>query len=660
MKINNNNWIIVTIAGLLVLMVGSCTDPIELGNDALSKAPGGTVTKDTVFSSAKYTREFLTSLYSYQYYGLPYYNGSSTGGFPENSNPYVGKSEVLSDCWQENWSGCAMYSQYYAGAHNSGYGTLSDKFSFLYNQVWQAVRAGWMLIENVDKVPGLTSDEKASMKAQARCIIAARYYDTFRNYGGLPLVKGTFSGTDASYNIPRGTVDETVKFMVNLLDSAIVSPSFIWNYSTSDISNQEGHWTKAAAMALKCKILLFAASPLFNSDTPYYSGATSNLSVWYGSYKPELWTQCLKACQDFFNGLTTNGYYQLVQANGTRPQDYRLAYRSAYASETSPEILLFTTVTTTDAFKSGYYAWHTWGDALQTVQRLCYCPTEEYIEMFPWADGTPFDWTATKNAGKLNQMYVNGTVASGVTLTRDPRLYEEAIVNGMQQSLDWTTGNMSGTTYESWVGGTNALQQPMTQSGAFGTGYGPMKFLMGNDMLRQYCEWPYLRLSDLYLTYAEALLQTGDLAGAIKQVDIVRARVGLKGLVVSNPTENLTTDKVALLKEILRERACELGQEDSRFFDLIRYKRADIFQAQLHGIRIYRLDAKGNRIQTAWYNGDKSKGAAQPTSFDYEIFPITGPTRYWWTNGFDPKWYLSPFPITEVNKGYGLVQNPGW
>ena len=97
MKINNNNWIIVTIAGLLVLMVGSCTDPIELGNDALSKAPGGTVTKDTVFSSAKYTREFLTSLYSYQYYGLPYYNGSSTGGFPENSNPYVGKSEVLSD-----------------------------------------------------------------------------------------------------------------------------------------------------------------------------------------------------------------------------------------------------------------------------------------------------------------------------------------------------------------------------------------------------------------------------------------------------------------------------------------------------------------------------------------------------------------------------------
>ena len=46
--------------------------------------------------------------------------------------------------------------------------------------------------------------------------------------------------------------------------------------------------------------------------------------------------------------------------------------------------------------------------------------------------------------------------------------------------------------------------------------------------------------------------------------------------------------------------------------------------------------------------------------FEYEKFELNNPTRYWWTNGFDPKWYLSPFPSTEVNKGYGLVQNPGW
>ena len=658
MQIKNNKWILIA-AGIMLVLVVSCVDTVNFGNNFLSKAPGGNVTEDTVFNNATYTQQFLTSLYSYQYYGLPYYNGS--GDFPEANNPYVGKVDLLSDCWQTNWSGCAIYSQYYNGSHTAEYGVRSDKWSFLNNRVWQAVRAAWLLIENIHRTSGLTDDQKAEMKAEAECIIAARYFDTFRNYGGLPIVRSSFSGTNASYNIPRGSVAETVNFMDSLLDNAIATPSFPWSFSAADISNMNGHWTKAAAMALKCKILLFAASPLFNDTQPYYPGATNNPAIWYGGYKPELWQQCLTACTDFFTALSQNGYYHLVQAKGTRPQDYRLAYRTGYASEASPEILLFTTVTTTDAFKSGYYAWHSWGDPLMGIQRLSYCPTQEYVNMFPWADGTPFNWDQTKAAGKLDQMFVTGTIAqNNVTLTRDPRLYEEAIVNGQQQSLDWNTGNMSGTTFESWVGGTNALLQPLTQSGDFATGYAPIKFLMGNDMLRQYCEWPYLRLSEIYLTYAEALCQTGDLQDAINQVDIVRARVGLKGLVVCNPTENLTTDKNALLQEILRERACELGMEDSRFFDLIRYKRADLFQEQLHGLQIYRLDASGNRIETAWYNGDRKKGALQPTHFDYEIFPITSPTRYWWTNGFDPKWYLSPFPQTEVSKGYGLVQNPGW
>ena len=102
-----------------------------------------------------------------------------------------------------------------------------------------------------------------------------------------------------------------------------------------------------------------------------------------------------------------------------------------------------------------------------------------------------------------------------------------------------------------------------------------------------------------------------------------------------------------------------LGMEDARFFDLIRYKRADIFEKQLHGLFIYRLDDNGVRRDLPWRGNDEGK-MAYPTHFEYEKFELNNPTRYWWTNGFDPKWYLSPFPSTEVNKGYGLVQNPGW
>ena len=151
----------------------------------------------------------------------------------------------------------------------------------------------------------------------------------------------------------------------------------------------------------------------------------------------------------------------------------------------------------------------------------------------------------------------------------------------------------------------------------------------------------------------------------------MRQRVGLKGLVECNPTKNLTTDREALLEEIMRERAIELDLQDSRYFDLIRYKRGDILSKPLHGMRIYRLvknttTGEWERTERQWYNLDRKRarqGQAnyyEPSHFDYEKFEITNGARYWWANGFDPKWYMQPFPVTEVNKGYGLTQNAGW
>lgn len=631
----------------------SCVDDIKFGNAFLEKAPGGNVTKDTVFNNAEYTRQFLTNLYGLQYYGLPYKNVTNQ----ESSNNYVGKPSALTDLYVFTYSSAGITGPYYVGTHTANYGKRSDKFSYLKNNIWEAVRAAWMLIENIDKVPGLSENEKQSMVAQAKCILASRYFDVFRHYGGVPIIKGTFSGTDASYAMPRGSVEETVDFMVQLLDEgAAVLP---WTVETP--ASESGRWTRAAAMAVKCRVLQFAASPLFNADQPYYPGVTDNSAIWYGKYKPELWDRCLQACQDFFNELSSKGGYWLQQAKGTRPEDYRLAYRTGYSNLDSPEVLIDTRVISTDAFKSSRYNWHQWGDPLMNIHRG-YSPTEEYMEMFPWKDGTPFNWDKTKSDGRLNDMFQKGTVEdNNIELTRDPRLYEEIIVNGQRLSLDWTTGNMAGRSFESWLGGKDAGRNPDLQNGSFATGYAPIKFLMGNDMLRRYVQWPSIRLSELYLIYAEALCQSqnGDMGKAIDQVDIVRARVGMKGLAECNPDKNLKTDKEALIQEILRERACELGMEDARFFDLIRYKRTDIFEKQLHGLFIYRLDANGVRRDLPWYGNDEGK-MPYPTNFEYERFELNNPTRYWWIQGFDPKWYLSPFPSTEVNKGYGLVQNPGW
>lgn len=651
-----NKWIFNITSGLFLssFIATSCVDDMKFGNAFLEKAPGGSVTKDTVFNNAEYTRQFLTNLYGLQYYGLPFKNVENM----ESSNNFVGKPEALTDLYVFTYS-AGINDPYFKGMHTANYGKRSDKFSYLKNQIWEAVRGVWMLIENIDNVPGLSPEEKASMVAQAKCILASRYFDVFRHYGGVPIIKSTFSGTDASYSMPRSSVEETVNFMVGLLDEAAA----VLPWTVENPASEFGRWTKAAALAYKCRILQFAASPLFNDGEPYYPGVADNPAIWYGSYKPELWDQCLAACEAFFNELNSRGGHSLQQAKGTRPEDYRLAYRAGYANLDSPEVLINTRVIDTDAFKSGNYNWHQWGDPLMAKPiNRGYSPTQEYMEMFPWKDGTPFNWDKAKAEGKLDEMFQKGTVESAsIDLTRDPRLYEEVIVNGQLVSIDWTTGNMSGRSFESWLGGKDAGNGPKNQNGSFATGYAPIKFLMGNDMLRRYVHWPCIRLAELHLIYGEALYQSakGDKEQAIKQIDIVRARVGMKGLAECNPDKSLTSDKDAFIEELLRERACELGMEDARFFDLIRYKRADIFEKQLHGLFIYRLDENGEQRDLPWYGNDEGK-KPYPTKFKYEKYELNAPIRYWWTSGFDPKWYLSPFPSTEVNKGYGLVQNPGW
>lgn len=667
-------WLTYALMSVIVCITStSCVDEIKFGNAFLEKAPGGSATQDTVFNSAVYTRQFLNTCYSRQYYGLPY-NTDSNGDIPDSASPYLGKKDALSDCWQLHYSATTLYNSYYSGKHTSADGqTRGDVFGYTREQVWQVVRWCWMIIENIDRVPDMDAAEKAYIVAQAKCLIAARYFDAFRHYGGIPIVEKTYTGTESSYSLPRATVEETVKFMIRMLDEAIASDALFWAYdgtqskgSYNNPASETGRWTIASAMALKCKIWQFAASPLFN-DTKGFAGGNSEaeqqLLVWYGGYKAELWDNCLRACEDFFNALKQNGHYELVQATAQTPEQYRQAYRMGYIKQGSKEVLHSVRVNMGDAFNSSSYMWHSWSDN----GRNSYTPTQEYVEMFAWSDGTPFNWSETEAAGRLDQMFVSGDIVDGqqlmqnITLTRDPRLYESVRANGVPIALGWDSGVMSGMPFELWVGGVHAQMAPQSQTGSYATGYDNMKYYLGSEYQRQYTQWVAIRLSDIYLTYGEALLQAkNDHKGCMEQIDIVRARVGLKGLNECNPTKNLMTNKDALINELLRERACELGMEDSRYFDLVRYKRADEFEKPLHGLLIYRLDANGDRVFSKWYDGDFSKGAQQPVHFDYEKVQLNNRARYWWTYGFDAKWYLSPFPLAEINKGYGLVQNPGW
>lgn len=662
------------VLGLAASMaLGSCTDQIKFGDAFLEKAPGGQATQDTIFNNAEYTRQFATSLYAYQYYGLPWRSSSSQ---PGSASYWNGQIEALSDCWQLNFTSSAINNVFYKGTLSASTG--NGVYGFNSENIWPQIHQAYILLENLDRVPGMEESEKAQIKAETKCLIASSYFNLMRFYGGLPLVKRSYKVIDDFTDAPRASIKSTVDFIVGLFDEAINSGALPWNYNADDAVVNTGHWTKAAAMGMKCKVLQFAASPLFNDDQPYYAGeytVSNDSCVWYGGKKQELWTECRKACDDFFNALAANGGYQLVEAKGKTPEDYCFAYRQAYNSQASTEVLMSVRMTTTN--KNTKYQWY----SLKNNPRNSYNPTQEFIEMFPWADGKPFNWGETEREGKLDDMFVkygprekNSQMIKKRTLTRDPRLYETACCNGVLSVVNTTNGKTSGANYEMYVGGTNAGTATEKDEGQFGSGYFHNKYVVdgpsGSAYQRNsYPQWVVLRLSDLYLTYAEALLQAdGNNEKALEMVDKVRARVGMKGLAECNPSENLKTDKDNLLQEILRERACELGFENTRYFDMIRYKRKDLFERPLHGLRIYRQllqeDGTYKDNTTKWYNEDRknakkySEAWYEPTHFKYEKFQLFSNSRIWW-NGFDSKWFLFPIPQSEVLKGY-MTQNPGW
>ncbi|MDO5525204.1 MAG: RagB/SusD family nutrient uptake outer membrane protein [Prevotella sp.] len=689
MKIHNK--IIKGVAAIMAsaTVVVGCTDDIALGNSFIEKAPGGTVTIDTVFNSAEYTRQFLTAIYALQYYGLPY----SSNRTPNSQFMYAGKVDALTDCYQIHWNGTDIYNSYYSGTLTANGNPL---FTYNKDNVWEAVRQAYILIENIERVPDMDETEKKSLAAQARCLIAARYFDLFVHYGGLPLVEGAFTGQEATIEAPRATFENTVDFMVGLLDQAISDLRWAWdgNTTSTDAYNNTGRWTKAGAMALKAKILLIAASPLYNADKPYYDGTTqaeTDKLVWYGNYDAARWQRALNACNEFFaeNGesdptsatLGQNGkFYQLNWPTGNTPEARRQAYRMGYIYEGSKEVIHSTRVATVYGTQASYGWWNWVG-----IGRNSYNPTEEYVEMFPWSSGEPFDWDKDMKKGNIDgekgKLFYQYTAIRGgfrKTASRDPRLYENAIVNGQPSTLDWSSGIASGNIYELWVGGADAGYSVMSVDNngktsvveqlttRYADGYGVIKYYLGEEYHRKFMHWVYLSYDEMMLMWAECLAQTGNLNAALNCVNRVRARVGLGKMETYNSA--LRTDKDQLIEEILRERACELGMSNNRYYDMCRYKRGDWMTKQLHGLAIYRMqqNAQGQWVRKygQWIGNDKDSGQREPNRFEYEIFPLQNRERVQW--GKDPesteikKWFLWPFPIGEINKNYGLVQNPGW
>jgi len=661
-KIFNYILALVMSTGILT----ACVDDINVGNAFLEKAPGVDVNIDTVFSKAEYARNFLWSAYGQLY--CTYTSGNMMNGAP---------IDVLSDSYHcyVGWGG--PIQSYYPGgltedAQDTEDGNFQGKFSYSTKSgldsdaggrvsIYETVRKCWQLIENVDRVPDMSESEKSRLKGEAYTIMASRYFDAFRNFGGLCLVKKAYAvGED--FTEGRSTAWQTVEFIDSLIQCAINESGYIWNIPNEDIGQWSGRLTRASARALRAKVWMFAASPLFNNSQPYMrydktpTGLENEEHVWFGKEDPTLWNRCLQYCNEFFADNQANGnYYQLIQPETQDEAGYRMAYRRAYRyrnNEMRHEKLFDAHPTLT--LSDGGWGWGWRGFALDCLRQGGAVPTNELMECFGMSDGTNFPYTDIYGSGKNPQ-------GIDIFKNRDPRLYETIVVprQSVPAGFDYAGMNYM----DSWVGGFLEKNSNVTNKDDVASGYCKFKWLLdyygGSRYDDDLIGVPYIRLAEVYLISAEAKAETGDLAGALNDLHVVRSRVGLDRIEKMNPDLNLTSNKANLINEILRERNCEIGAEcGDRLYDMVRRMRQDLFTKPLHEIRIYCLDENGNRLT----DGDYQWNPSTPwPRFEYEKPEIVVGHRRWWDPGYwTNKWYLDPVSRIEIQKGYGLTQNPGW
>ena len=578
------------LAALSFAAIVSCSE-ISFGDSFLGDQPESSgATTEQMFSSPTEAEKVLNRAYL----ALPY-------GIPTSINNKLGVNILesltdLSQSFRDNISDGPM-KYYYNGALSANSVNGSAAYCFGSETDWTAIRYAWLFIENADRVPGYDNAEKQRRIAEAKVIIALSYFEMLRYVGGVTWLDHAVD-VNEPMRFPLISFAQTVENIVALLDEAI--PALVWK----EDEIQDGRMTRAGAMALKFKVLQWAASPAFNSDRLWHPQADEYTC--YGNYSAERWTAARNAAKAFFDEVASRGEYSLIQPEEATHEARRLAYRKAYYDRGGSEILI--------SCRHGFQA-TTHSSFID--QRYYSGPTLNYVDMFPWEDGTDFpadfDW---KHPSRQPFFNYDG---SNMVPTRDPRLYENVACPG-----------------DIYCDGTAAPVYSNHPSFKDGSGFLVMKFVLqeAKDRNNRPVQWPYLRLAEIMLDYAEVINETDGRPDdtAYRMVNDVRARVGLGPLPAG-------LGKDAFREAVLREKALELGFEEVRWFDLVRHDRQNDFTKTLYGLR-----SKGNDLNN-------------PTEFTFEKITLSG--RYWQSN-WDTRWYLAPIPQNEINKDYGMTQNPGW
>ncbi|MCM4169108.1 hypothetical protein KCTC52924_00125 [Arenibacter antarcticus] len=609
--------------------------------DYLDIVPDNLATVDLAFSNRYNAEKYLATCYSY----LPNESGI-------NQNPALNSGdEIWYPDTQRNSNGPTV-AQGFQNISNPRFdywvGSWGGKSLYI------AIRNCNIFLENVESVPGVDQFVKTKWTAEVNFLKAYYHFYLLRMYGPIVINDEAISVSASTEDtrVNRNTLEESFEYVIATMDKAITGLPETLQFEDEEM----GRITKPIAAAIKARILMEYASPLFNGNPVYNSVKNAEgKQMFPTSFDASKWQRAADATKVAIDLAESVGislfqkedYLDPLEQNDTTL--LKSALRSRVTERWNKEIIWGSTEFSSFLQFSAMPRLYPY-----TTNPVAsnHAPTLRIAEMYYTENGVPieedvnYDYTnryKTKQASGKDRFYIEpGQKTAVLNFNRETRFYADLSFdrgvwfgNGRELDTDpWYIRARRGEFASIFEINNHSV-----------TGYWPKKLVSmkttvksGTDFSAYRYAFPIIRLADLYLYYAEAL---NEVKGApdnevYRYIDLVRERAGLNGVVSSwaqfSKDPSKPTTKEGMRDIIRRERMIEMSFEGNRYWDLRRWKLLEQYM---------------NKPIRGW--------SVLVNDLDdyYTVRVLHNPT-------FNQKDYLWPIKEEELINNPNLQQNPGW
>lgn len=594
-----------------IVFVVSCNQQL------LDKKPLDTLTDEAVFSDPTFLQNYVYNVYN----GMrPIWN-PGTGGYEALTDVAVDQPET-----HDRSAGIRQWIE--GNITGDNITDLTDVWNFEYGYI----RKANVFFEQVESSP-ISKDVLDPMKGEVHFLRAWMYFELMRHFGGVPIITSSYKLSDESFDVARNTYDECVKFVLDELESAMDL--------LKNVAPASGKITTAAAMALKARVLLYAASPLNNP--------TNDKAKWQAA------ESATKAVIDL--GFMLHPTHEDLF---TKPLK-------------TDEIILGKSFTPGNRIPDWGFNYDYWPCGFDARQRIM--PTQTFVNMFQMTNGEyPYlaDGVTVNPSSGYDPQHPN--------TNRDPRYKSYIIYPGAGPFTINDGAKSTERTYEYWEDANPNPDNagPYINPNKVDPKNGQNLFDFGRDSKTYWVKgltpfhWKvqtgytfrrlldfsgprasfdfnynqtiiFLRLTEIYLNYAEIEIVLGNEDIAREYINKIRKRSS-----VNMP--DITSSGADLVRDYRNERAIELHLEDHRFFDLMRWKAAPgNIDIPIRGLTSVTMDWTGVPA------GDIN--LLGKLTYTYGEISAAEVRKPWKGDNY----YLLPIPTEEIKRSNNAIkQNPGY